>query len=301
MGWYWAYALIVAVTGILIVHRVYRELRLAQQERLDWLEKLRRFDAVRTESPIDNPVEEARRRALGSVETRFSIIRAIIIPGIIFFFLLLLGIPVLSELPATILSLLVALLAVVTGIAAKPPLENLIAGVVISLARPFRIGDTVLVYDHFGTVEDISISHTIIKVWDWRRLMVPNSRMLSTQFINYSIVDRFQWAYVEFWVATTANLHNVEAIATHVAKESTNYAGYEEPRFWVMELGREGIRCWIAAWADTPSAAWQLSHDIRTKLAMELQSAGIPTHIHRVSFNDAQDAANFAPLRAHQS
>jgi small-conductance mechanosensitive channel len=177
-----------------------------------------------------------------------------------------------------VVSLLVAVAAVVTGIAARPVLENLIAGVIISFAQPIRIGDTVLIDGYFGTIENISLTHTTLKVWDWRRYMVPNHHMLGKEFVNYSIVDRYQWAYVEFWVAPQTDLDAVRDIATKAARSSRHFADYEEPRFWVMEMGKEGVRCWIAAWANTPSAAWQLGHDIRTELARRFAEAAIRTH-----------------------
>jgi small-conductance mechanosensitive channel len=119
--------------------------------------------------------------------------------------------------------------------------------------------------------------------------MIPNSQMISKQFVNYSIIDRYQWKWVEFWVAPDADLKIVEEVAIRAAKVSAAYAAYEEPRFWVMETGKEGVRCWVAAWADTPSAAWQLSHDTRTALLTELRERGIRTHVHRLEMESNSD------------
>lgn len=286
--WYLIYTLIVGGAGIALAWLVNRSLRRVQRERHDRLAALRQFDAIRTTSPLDDPNEQARQQALINVDTRFTLFRATLVPAILLFSLSLLALPLLQMVPATILSLLVATVGVVVGIAARPLIENFVSGLVISFSRPFRIGDTVTVDGEFGTIEDITVSHTIVKIWDWRRLMIPNSQIISKQFVNHSIIDRFQWKWVEFWVAPNADLKLVEEIAKRAPKTSAAYADYEEPRFWVMETGKEGIRCWVAAWADTPSAAWQLSHDTRTALVTELRERGIRTHVHRLEMDTSK-------------
>lgn len=278
---YLVYAGVVSLAGLLVLWLVVRRLRAAETLRQSRLEHMKRFDAVRTESPDDDPTELARQRAIGNVEFRFSLIRATIVPSIAGLTVLLVVLPLLEAVPATILTLVVAVIGVVVSIAAKPFLENFISGVVLSFTKPIRIGDTVLIDGNFGTVEDISVTHTMIKIWDWRRLMIPNEHMLRKEFVNYSIVDRYQWAYVEFHVAPDADVDHVRTLAIEAGKASRSFAPYEDPRFWVMELGKESMRCWVAAWADTPSAAWQLTHDIRTQLATALQQAGIDTHTYR--------------------
>jgi len=294
--WYWIYALALGGVGILLAWWVNHELQRVRRERQDRLEKLRQFDAIRTSSPLDDPNQEARTQAIVNVETRFTLFRATLVPVILLVTLILVALPLLQQLPATMLSLLVAAVGVIVSIAARPMLENFVSGVMISISKPFRIGDTVTIDGEFGTIEDITVSHTIVKVWDWRRLMVPNSQMLSKQFVNYSIIDRYQWKYVEFFVAPDADLAVVAEIAREAARSSPACANYEEPRFWVMELGREGARCWIAAWADTPSAAWQLSHDTRTALATELRRRGIKTHLHRLETLAPSSAPGVTPV-----
>ncbi len=281
MGWdlYWVYLGVVGGGGSLVVWYLHRAIRRAETQRSERLERIKRFEAIRTSSPVVDHTTEARERGLESIATRFALMRRLLVPLACIGLTVMLGLPLLSGVPAAVVSLLVAVVAVIAGIAAKPLLENLIAGVVISYSQPIRIGDTVLIDGFYGTIEDITLTHTTIKVWDWRRYMVPNHRMIEKEFVNYSIIDRYQWAYVEFWVAPHTDLEQVEQIAVAAASHSRYFSAYEEPRFWVMELGKEGVRCWVAAWANTPSAAWQLMHEIRTTLAREFRAAGIQTHL----------------------
>lgn len=292
MTWhaYAIYAGVVGSGGIIALLWLQRVIRLAEAHRANRVERIKRFDAIRTDSPIDDPTAEARERGIESITTRFAIMRRALLPGLALTIVLLLGLPLLTGAPATIVSLLVAVVAVIVGIAAKPLLENLFAGIVISFSQPIRIGDTVLIDGKYGTIEDISITHTTVKIWDWRRYMVPNHQMIAKEFINYSIIDRYQWAYVEFWVAPESDLEQVRDIAIASAQSSRYYAGYEEPRFWIMELAKEGVRCWIAAWASSPTAAWQLMHEVRTELVQRLHIAGIRTHAYRYQLDPIQSA-----------
>lgn len=289
MPWtvYSAYALTISLGGFLLLWWLRRAIERAADRRAGQLEKIKRFDAVRTASPLENQAAEARERGIESIETRFNIIRRVLIPTASVVLLLLVALPLLSGIPAALVSLVVAVAAVVVGIAAKPLLENFFAGIVISFSQPIRIGDTVLIDGHFGTIEDITITHTTVKVWDWRRYMVPNHRMIEKEFLNCSIIDRFQWAYVEFWVSPDADIDRVREIAVSAARESRCYADHEPPRFWVMEMGKEGVRCWVAAWANTPSSAWQLTHDIRTGLIQGFRDEGIRTHVHEHHWGSA--------------
>ena len=54
-------------------------------------------------------------------------------------------------------------------------------------------------------------------------------------------------------------------------KKSASYADYEEPRFWVMEVGPQGYEIWLAAWANTPSDAWTLRADLRAEVIRTFQ------------------------------
>lgn len=284
MSWqsYSLYAAIVGVGGIVLIIRLRRRLVKEEELRRDRLEGRHRFDAIRTSSPLDDPSKAARARGLASIASRFSGMRKAILPAVTILLMALLTVPLLGEMPAAIVSFLAAVVAVVAGIAAKPLLENLFAGVVISMSQPIRIGDTVMMDGNFGTVEDISFTHTTVKTWDWRRYMVPNSKMIQKEFVNYSLIDTYQWAYVEFWVAPDVDVERVRELAIESARQSSYFAAYEDPSFWVMEMAKEGVRCWVAAWANTPSSAWQLTHDIRTNMLRAFRAEGIATHSFRL-------------------
>lgn len=75
---------------------------------------------------------------------------------------------------------------VVIGLAAQRSIGNLLAGIQLSFTQPIRIGDTVIVEGEWGTIEDITLTYVVIKVWDLRRLVVPVSYFLEKPFQNWT-------------------------------------------------------------------------------------------------------------------
>jgi small-conductance mechanosensitive channel len=250
----------------------------AESKRTNRVKRLRIFDAIRSKTPLDSPHKEARDAALESVATRYTIIKRVFSATLAVIWLLAIIFPFLGEMPAAVISVLVAAAGIIIGIAARPFIENLVSGMIISFSRPVRTGDTIIIDDEYGTIEDITMSHTVVKSWNWRRYVIPNSLMLKKEFINCSLYDPYQWAHVEFWVSCDAELEHVRDIAIKSASESQYFANYEQPRFWVMETGKEGVKCWVAAWADSPNDAWFLRHEIRTNIISKLKESGIKTH-----------------------
>lgn len=245
------------------------------------LRKRSLLDAVRSGTPLMDPLAIAQERGLDSIDKNATIVRRLIVPMIVVATGMLAAIPLLSSVPATIVSAVVAVIAVILGMAARPLIENAMSGLVISYSKLVNLGDTVRVEDVYGTIEDITITHTTIKAWDWRRYIVPNSKMIQHSFFNYSVIDKYEWAYVDFWVSYEDDFELVDKIACDVPKQSKYFAAHDAPQVWVMELAPEGMRCWLAAWANTPSEAWYLRNDMRTGLVRELRKHGIRTHLRR--------------------
>lgn len=75
---------------------------------------------------------------------------------------------------------------IAVGFAAKPLLENLVAGVQLAITQPFRIDDVVIVNGEWGWIEEINSTYVVIRCWDWRRLIVPISYMMTNPFQNWT-------------------------------------------------------------------------------------------------------------------
>jgi len=275
------YVIFVVGGGLYALLRVTYYLRSSERARIRRIEQRDRFESVNTSTPVENATTIARERGVESVESHFSVLRRLLIPLIAVTTIVMAGIPFIAGTSASSASIVAAVVAVVAGVALRPFLENAIAGLVISSSGLVRIGDTVRVDDLYGTVEDITATHTTVKIWDWRRYLVPNSRMLESSFFNYSLFDTYQWAYVEFFVAPEADLDAVCELAVEIPKRSPHFSGRENPRCWIISIEKDAVCCWLAAWADSPAGAWALTDDIRRNLLQELRQRGIPLSMQR--------------------
>lgn len=76
--------------------------------------------------------------------------------------------------------------SLIVGLAMKDTIANLIAGVQIAFAQPFRIGDAVVVENEWGWIEEIGIMYVVVRIWDLRRLVLPLSYFLEHPFQNWT-------------------------------------------------------------------------------------------------------------------
>jgi small-conductance mechanosensitive channel len=85
---------------------------------------------------------------------------------------------------------------VVVGIAAQKSVANLLAGIQISWAQPFRIGDQVKISEDVGWIEEVTFTYVAMKTWDGRRRMFPITYFTENQFENWSRTDASKIAIV---------------------------------------------------------------------------------------------------------
>lgn len=75
---------------------------------------------------------------------------------------------------------------IVVGLAARPVLSNLLAGIQIAMTQPIRVEDSVIVEGEFGSIETITSTYVVIRIWDLRRLIVPLTYFIEKPFQNWT-------------------------------------------------------------------------------------------------------------------
>jgi small-conductance mechanosensitive channel len=75
---------------------------------------------------------------------------------------------------------------IIVGLAARPVLSNLIAGVQIAVTQPIRIEDAVIVENEWGWVEEIASTYVVVRLWDLRRMVVPLAYFIEKPFQNWT-------------------------------------------------------------------------------------------------------------------
>lgn len=75
---------------------------------------------------------------------------------------------------------------IIAGFALQPLLTNMIAGIQIATDQPVRIDDAVIVEGEWGQVEEITSTYVVVKLWDWRRMILPLSYFITKPFQNWT-------------------------------------------------------------------------------------------------------------------
>lgn len=138
--------------------------------------------------------------------------------------------------------------ALIIGFAAKSTMANLISGLSLAIYRPIHIGDSVTIENEYGTVEDITLRHTIVLTWEHKRLVIPNSKLDEMTLVNYSIIDPRMKCIVELGVSYDTDLDLARRlILEEIEKCPYQYMDAEDPLVRVISHGdfSIGLRVYV--------------------------------------------------------
>ena len=161
---------------------------------------------------------------------------------------------------------------IVLGLALQPVLKNLFAGIQLAVTQPIRIDDALLVEGEWGNVEEITSTYVVIKLWDWRRLILPLGYFIEKPFQNWtregSALIGTVMIYLDYSVPISVLRKKVEEIVGNsvlwdrrvVAVQVTDF------RESVMEVR-------ILVSASNAGRAFDIRCEVREKLIAFLQEA----------------------------
>jgi small-conductance mechanosensitive channel len=153
----------------------------------------------------------------------------------------------------------------VVGLAARPLLTNLFAGIQIAISQPIRIGDAVIVENEWGEVEEITGTYVVIKIWDWRRLVVPLSYFLEKPFQNWTRQSTDLIGTVLLWVDYTVPVEPIRTKLEEIAHSSKLWDG-QVVNLQVVDTSERAVQLRILVSARTANDAWDLRCEVREKL-----------------------------------
>lgn len=140
--------------------------------------------------------------------------------------------------------------------AAQATLADLIAGIVIIMDRPFRVGDFILLegFDTAATVEDIGILTTRVVTPDERAIIMPNSRMKSSRTINYTYPDARFRLDVPLSVSRDADIAAVKKLIIETCLQVPGVLKETPPEIALVGIGDTmltlSVRCWLGNASD---------------------------------------------------
>lgn len=171
----------------------------------------------------------------------------------------------------------------IVGLAARPVLSNLIAGIQLAITQPIRIGDVVVLEAEWGTIEEITATYVVVKVWDLRRLVVPLSYFMEKPFQNWTRDSAQIIGAVMFQADYTVPVHIVRAKLKEIVEASKLWDG-KVINLQVTDCTDTTVQLRALVSAASGPAVWDLRCEVREKMLAFFQS----------------DLADFLPRRRQQ-
>jgi small conductance mechanosensitive channel len=159
-----------------------------------------------------------------------------------------------------------AIAAAIVGFAAQQSLGNVIAGVLLAVTQPIRIGDQISFDEHSGVVEDIRLAHTILQTGTDVRVIVPNGRLAQSVVRNASIVTSTVGVETELWLSHDSDeLRALEVIEAAVPDATAA----------VKTVTHEGTQLTVSAPPTLPVEHASRQSELLRSCLQALRSAGL--------------------------
>ena len=173
----------------------------------------------------------------------------------------------------------------VVGLAARPVLSNLLAGIQIAMTQPIRVEDQVVVEGETGWIETITSTYVVVRLWDLRRLVVPLSYFIEKPFQNWTYEGAAQIGAVLLRVGYTVSVDELRQKFEEIVRESPLWDG-KVSRLEVTDVAIDAMELRALISARNPGQTWTLRCEVREKLVaflqaqhrQRLQSADGPAH-----------------------
>ncbi|MCP8321559.1 MAG: mechanosensitive ion channel, partial [archaeon] len=154
-------------------------------------------------------------------------------------------------------------LAIVVGLGAQKMIGNLLAGINVTITRPIRLGDAVMIREEFGFVEDITLRHTVIRTWDNRRMIIPNSVLDDEVIINYSLKDPTMLVPIFVQISYESDIDKAMKIMVDVAKKHPDCLPIGDlPNVVLMKFEESGISLRLLSRAKDQPTAFMMARDL---------------------------------------
>ncbi len=177
------------------------------------------------------------------------------------------------------------LLTIAIGFASQSALSNIIGGLFIVAFRPFRVNDIVTIGLNWGVIEDITLRHTVIRNFENRRIIIPNSIISNETIINSTINDVKICNFLELSIAFESNMDlalsiiEEEALAHPLCIDNRTpediAEGAPQVRIRMLSWLDSGVHIRAMIWTDDITKGVLLKSDLYKTLLARFNEEGI--------------------------
>ncbi|MGP1384468.1 MAG: mechanosensitive ion channel family protein [Thainema sp.] len=186
------------------------------------------------------------------------------------------------------------LTSVAIGFSLKDVLSNYISGVILLAARPFRLGDQVVIKDYEGTITQIQLRATTMQTYDGRLVYIPNQEVFQASIINNTASTQRRSA-ITVGIDYDADISTAKRVIEQAVRSVSGRTPNSPIEVLVQELAASTVNLEIRFWVDsrrgeflgTTSAVAQA-----VKEALQRAEVDMPTEIYTLLFRNAPPGLN---------
>ena len=174
------------------------------------------------------------------------------------------------------------ILAVAVGFASQHALSNVISGIFIVIYKPFKVNDQITFRNMVGVIEDISLRHVVIRDFENKRIIIPNTLISDEVIINAHYFDDRICRWIDISISYDSNLAKAkeilrEEILKHPLRIDARTpeqieAGNEEVIVRVLKLNESSVDLRGWAWADNAPNAFILACDLMESIKLRFDA-----------------------------
>ena len=176
-------------------------------------------------------------------------------------------------------------MAIIIGFAAQQAFSNIINGIFIAIYKPFRVGDTIKFGDKLGVVEDITLRHTVVRSFESKRFIAPNSVIGNEVIENYHLSDPKTCKHVQIGISYDSDIDKAMAIMAEevnnhplsidIRSDSEKKEGTPRTLVKLLSFGDSSVNLRAWAWAKDPSDVFMLGCDVNKTIKERFDAEGI--------------------------
>ncbi|MCM2971660.1 mechanosensitive ion channel family protein [Larsenimonas suaedae] len=185
------------------------------------------------------------------------------------------------------------ILGVVLGFAAQKVFGNLIAGIQIALTQPIRLDDAVVVEGEWGWVEELTLTYVVIRLWDWRRLVLPINYFIDHPFQNWTRTSNDLIGSVILYADYYLPLDELQAEAERLAQLSPRWSG-KVCKVQLLEMTERNMQLRVLISARGGADTFDLRCELREGLIRYI-AAHYPDALPKVRLETGQRATASSP------
>jgi len=159
------------------------------------------------------------------------------------------------------------------GLALQGSLSNFAAGVLIIILRPFRVGEFVEVAGEAGSVQSIKIFTTELRTGDNKCVIIPNSRVLDSNIINYSSTGTRRVDMV-FGIGYGDDIDLARKVITEIVDADDRVLKDPAPTIALSELADSSVNFIVRPWVNTADY-WAVKHAITEQIKKRFDAENI--------------------------